>query len=146
MIGTRIHFFFEARFPILEYPRREEFFELQFRNIVLRLLDHEILWINLFLIRRMLHRRQCSDKYRMWDGFTFRFPSWFISSRNGSLRAWLTGNPVFAFGLPAHTPVKKIAVGSSGMVGSTKTSLGKLHKFRVSKCRLELRRAFFKEL
>ena len=32
----------------------------------------------------------------------------------------LTGNPVVAFGLPAHTSVKRIAVGSSGTAGSAK--------------------------
>ena len=47
-------------------------------------------------------------------------------------------NPVIAFGLPAHTFLRRIAGGSTGMVGSTITSFGKLQKVCATKCRLEL--------
>ena len=113
-------------------------FRKQFRNLVLRLFDHEIVWINLILIRRKLHSRQCSNQFLMWDGFTWRFPSWFISSRNGCPRAWFCGKSVITFGLPAHKFLKRIAVGSIGMVAYKKTSIGKLQKVCVTKCRLQL--------
>ena len=63
---TRTHFCFENRPPTWESRRRRDLFEMQGRDVVLRLSDHVILWISLF--RERTPSRHVSGKSPVSDG------------------------------------------------------------------------------
>ena len=92
-------------------------FKLQFRNNVLRPLNHKNVWVNLILPRRKLHNRQCSDRFRMGDGFTLLFPFWLINSGNGLSVLRPRRNTAVAFGRPAHKLLKESLSAHLGWLG-----------------------------
>ena len=135
---TRTHFCFENRPPTWESRRRWEFFEMQGRDVVLRLSDHVILWISLF--RERTPSRHVSGKSPVSDGKALS-PYLF---HHFSLRVFLRFKTRVCHTLRwdfLRTCCKEYAVGSSGSDGLTYKFPGMLHKLRVSGCGLESRQS-----
>ena len=82
-------------------------FELQLRDVVLRLSSHEIVWINLFRGRRKIHGRHVFGKFRIGDGKALSLLVWFIKSRYRFTVLDGTGSPTVAVALLAYTFLKK---------------------------------------